>query len=58
MRDLTKSVLTLPWAMSLFGVQQMANFLSAAGGQRVSGTAAAFDAVTHATASRLDGRMK
>lgn len=28
MRDLTKSMITFSWAMSLFGVQQIANILS------------------------------
>jgi hypothetical protein len=58
MRDLTKSVVTLPWAISMFGVQQMANLVSPNTDQRVAGTAAAFDAVTHATEQQLDGWMK
>ncbi len=58
MRDLTKSVLTLPWAISMFGVQQMANLVSPKGEQRVAGTAAAFDAVTQATEQQLDGWLK
>lgn len=58
MRDLAKSVLTLPWAMSMFGVQQMANLVSPSRGERITGTAAAFDAVAAATAAQLDGWMK
>jgi hypothetical protein len=58
MRDLTKSVLTLPWAISMFGVQQMANLVSPTGERRVAGTAAAFDAVTQATERQLDGWLK
>lgn len=58
MRDLTKSVLTLPWAISMFGVQQMANLVSPNGEKRVAGTTAAFDAVTQATEQQLDGWLK
>jgi hypothetical protein len=58
MRDLAKSVVTLPWAMSMFGIQQMANLVSPNAGQRVAGTTAAFDAVTQATEQQLDGWMK
>jgi hypothetical protein len=58
-RDLTKSVLSLPWAISMFGVQQVANLLGARpsnGG--FSGAADAFDAVSDAAAQQLDGWMK
>ena len=55
MRDLTKSALTLPWAMSMFGVQQMANLMSP---DRLAGTAKAFDAVSDVTAQQLDGWLK
>lgn len=58
MRDFTKSVLTLPWAISMFGVQQMANLVSPGSGRRVEDTRAAFDAVTQATEQQLDGWMK
>jgi hypothetical protein len=58
MRDLTKSVLTLPWALSMFGVQQMANLMSLSGVNRMADATAAFDAVTHATERQLDGWLK
>jgi hypothetical protein len=58
MRDLTKSVLTFPWAISMFGMQQMANLMSPGTEGRVAGTAAAFDAVTQATEQQLDGWLK
>lgn len=59
MRDLTKSVLTLPWAISMFGVQQVANLVTAPPSpDRMSGAAKAFDAVSDVTARQLDGWMK
>jgi hypothetical protein len=58
MRDLAKSVVTLPWAISMFGVQQMANLVSPDADRRVAGTAAAFNAVTRATEQQLDGWTK
>lgn len=58
MRDLAKSVVTLPWAISMFGIQQMANLVSPTADQRVAGTAAALNAVTNATEQQLDGWMK
>ncbi|MEX1129034.1 MAG: hypothetical protein WD227_16240 [Vicinamibacterales bacterium] len=58
MREFTKSVLSLPWAISMFGVQQVANLVSPGSDRRVAGTAAAFDAVTKATEQQLDGWMK
>lgn len=59
MRDLTKSVIGLPWAMSLFGLQQMSNLVSSGEeGSRTGATTAAFDAVTHAAEEQLDGWAK
>src|SRR5215213_11339442 len=59
MRDLTKSVLTLPWAISMFGVQQIANLVSAPpSADRIAGAAKAFDAVSDATSRQLDGWLK
>jgi hypothetical protein len=57
MRDLTKSSLTLPWAMSLFGVQQMANLVSPSPKGMASATAA-LDNVSEVTAQQLDGWLK
>ena len=58
-RDLTKSAITLPWAISMFGVQQVANLVSAPPSkQGLSGAAAAFDAVSDATEHQLDGWLK
>ena len=58
MRDLTKSMFTFPWALSMLAVQQATNLM----GQPSEGGAvratAAFDAVTHATEQQLDGWMK
>jgi hypothetical protein len=55
-RDLTKSALTLPWAISMFGVQQVANLMaSRSSTDRVAGAAKAFDVVADATAQHLDG---
>lgn len=56
MRDLTKSALTLPWAISMFGVQQLTNLVSAPpSADRLAGAAKAFDAVADVTSRQLDG---
>lgn len=52
MRDLTKSINSFSWAMSLFGVEQMMNLLQPAK------AAAAFDAVAEATERQLGDLMK
>jgi hypothetical protein len=59
-RHVTKSVLGLPWAISMFGVQQVANIVSppASSREALSDTAAAFDAVSGATEQHLDGWVK
>ncbi len=58
MRELTKKVLTLPWAMSMFGVQQMANLVMPPSKGRMDGAAKAFDAVSDATSQQLEGWLK
>jgi len=58
MRELTKSVLTLPWAISMFGVQQIANLAAPPSTGRMAGAAKAFDAVSDATSQQLDGWLK
>ena len=57
MRDLTKSMMTFPWAISLFGVQQAANLMTPSK-DRMAGAAGAFDAVSQAAEQRLDGWVK
>jgi len=58
-RHVTKSVLGLPWAISMFGVQQVANIVSPpASRDSFSDAAAAFDAVSGATEQHLDGWVK
>src|SRR5438034_7169178 len=52
MRDLTKSMLSLSWAMSLFGVQQMVNLM------KPSKAAKAFDNVTEAAKQDFDDVTK
>ena len=48
-RDLTKSMLSFSWAMSLFGVEQVVNTLTPQSpGQPTHKTTAAFQAVTQA----------
>jgi hypothetical protein len=49
MRDFTKSILSFSWALSVFGVQQMANMLSP------SKTMEALDNVTEATKREFSG---
>jgi len=55
MRDLTKSVLTFPWALSMAGLQQVVNLVAPQAGGRLHGVAAALDAVTERTEPELDG---
>jgi hypothetical protein len=50
MREFTKSTLSLPWAMSLFGIEQLANTVLP---QHSGEATAAFDAVTQAAGSQL-----
>jgi len=52
MRDFTKSMLSYSWAMSLFGVQQMANLM------RPSKATKAFDNVTDATEEQFGDIIK
>lgn len=52
MRELTKSMLSFSWAMSLFGAQQAARLLSP------SKAAEAFDHVTQSTRQELEGVMQ
>ncbi len=54
MQDFTKSMLSFSWAMSLFGVQQVANLFTARAPDRTSSKAReAFDCVTQATKEQL-----
>src|SRR5262245_31859432 len=50
MREFTKATLRWPWAMSLFGVEQLANVLLP---QRSGQAIAAFEAVTQATGAQF-----
>src|SRR5918996_5016900 len=50
MREFTKSALSLPWAMSLLGVEQLANILLL---QNSGSATAAFDATTQAAGEQL-----
>lgn len=52
MRDLTKSVMSYSWSMSLFGVQQLVNLL------RPSQATKAFDNVTQATEDEFGDVLK
>jgi hypothetical protein len=58
MRDLTKSALSLPWAISMFGVQQATNLMAPPSQKVLAGAASAFDAVSDAAEQHLDGWMK
>src|SRR5215470_3492586 len=54
MRELTKSMLSFSWGMSLFGVEQLANILSSPDAHQPTNKAvAAFNAVTHTTEAQL-----
>lgn len=58
MRDLLKSTLTLPWAISMFGVQQLTNLVTPPPSGRLAGATSALDTVSDATAQQLDGWLK
>ena len=58
MRDLMKSALTLPWAISMFGVQQITSLAAPPSSERLADATAAFDAVSDVTAQQLDGWLK
>lgn len=59
MRELTKSMMSYSWAMSLFGAQQIVNLLTPAGEGDTNGTTVqAFANVTDATTNLLDGSLK
>ena len=58
MREVAKSAVTLPWAMSMFGVQQMANLVTPPSTGRTEGATAALDTVSMAAESHLDGWLK
>jgi hypothetical protein len=58
-RDLTKSMLSFSWAMSLFGVEQLTNTLRPQKpSQPTHRATAAFNAVTQATEAQLDNVLK
>jgi len=58
MRDLVKSSLTLPWAISMFGAQQFTNLVAPPSTARLAGATVAFDTVSNVTAQQLDGWLK
>jgi hypothetical protein len=58
-RDLTKSMLSFSWAMSLFGVEQLVNtFTPQRPSQPTHKATTAFNAVTHAAEEQLGGTLK
>ena len=52
MRDMTKSLLSTSWAMSLFGAKQMINLVKT--DEQSRSTTEAFDAATQATGEEFD----
>src|SRR4030095_1095796 len=50
MREFVKSTVSLPWALSLFGVEQLTNLLMPQNSEKAT---AAFDVVTQATGEQL-----
>lgn len=60
MRDFTKSMFSFSWALSMFGLQQMANMLTlgqSPEGQRAKATEA-FDTVTRVTEEQLGEALR
>ena len=55
MRDLTKSALTLPWAISMAGVQQLVNLVAPPPEGRIHGAKVALDEITRRAEHGLDG---
>ena len=59
MRELTKSLVRISWAMPLYGIQQALNMSMPTTGDRTWGKATdAFDAVSKAAREELDAPMK
>jgi hypothetical protein len=58
MREFTKSMLSFSWAMSLFGMQQMANWMTPGGGMSGNKAAECFDRVTRATEEQLGDALQ
>jgi len=59
MRELTKSMMSYGWAMSVFGAQQMFNLMTPGqGGDPCDKAAKAFNDVTQATSETLDNPLK
>lgn len=53
MRAFTKSVVSYTWSSSLFGLQQMANFLTPQGWLQTDRAAKSFERITNATTEEL-----
>lgn len=58
MRDLTKSVTSYTWALSVFGVQQIFNVLGLGGSGSWHRSTKAFNNVTEATSNELGDTMR
>jgi hypothetical protein len=59
MRELTKSVLSFSWGMSLFGINQVANLLTPQSlGQPSHKMASALNSVTYAVEEQLDDSIQ
>jgi hypothetical protein len=58
MRELTKSMLSYTWAVSMFGVQQMTNLFASGNGKPLSKATAAFNQVTGATLEQMGDTMR
>lgn len=59
MRELTKSLISFSWAMSLFGVKQLANMITPGDPKETTEKAAvAFDSVTHAAEEQLGDTIR
>ena len=58
MRELTKSMTTFTWAMSVFGVQQVLNLATGGAGDQADQCAESFNHVSQASADTLGSALK
>src|ERR1700716_110795 len=58
MLELTKSVISLSWALSLLGIKQAANLVTPGSRNQVQQAGSVFDSITETAVGQLDESMK